>query len=283
MAARKSGLGKGLESLIPVERPDRGYAAIPVDAISPNPDQPRSQFDQEGLAGLAASIAAVGILQPLVVRESGDGYELVAGERRLRAAKIAGLTEVPAVIRAGDDSSSLAEALIENVQREDLTPLEEAAGLQQLMEDHGMTHEEVGKRVGKSRSAITNAVRLLSLPAAVQGFLERGELSAGHARALAGLDDDAYAAHIAERAAAEGWTVRQVEDAVRARGGGGSPSTRRAREPRPAEVLELETRLADRLEAPVTIDYGKRGGKMVIRFGDLDALQRIYVKLFGGA
>ena len=283
MAARKAGLGKGLESLIQVDRPDRGFSSIAVDQVSPNPDQPRRNFDDAALDGLAASIREVGVLQPIVVTADGDRFVLVAGERRWRAARMAGLLEIPAVVRDAEDKGTLPVALIENVQREDLTALEEAAGYRQLLDDYGMTHEDIGGRVGKSRAAITNALRLLTLPAAVQGMLERRELSAGAARALAGLEDEAYAVYIAERAVDEGWSVRQVEDAVRTRLGGVTPPpTTRPRAERPAPVIELEARLADHLDAPVRIDYGSRGGKVVVRFRDLDALESIYRRMFRG-
>src|SRR4030065_536064 len=162
--------------------------------------------------------------------EDPGSFVRVAGERRWRAARLAGLREIPALIREGDDVSGLAEALVENLQREDLSPLEEAAAYRQLLEDFGLTHEEVGARVGRSRPSITNTLRLLQLPASLQGMLERGELSAGHCRALVGLEDERYAEHIARRAAAEGWPVRRLEEAVRARGGGaGGPGAARAR------------------------------------------------------
>ena len=248
-------------------------------------DSPREHFGAEGLESLAASIKEVGVLQPVVVRPADDdgGHVLVAGERRWRAAVIAGLTEIPALIRIGDDRADIIEALIENVQREDLTPLEEATAYQELLEGFGLTHEQVGERVGRSRSAVTNALRLLTLPAAVQGMLERGELTAGHGRALAGIEDTLYAEHIASRAAAEGWSVRQIEEAARERIGEKSaePTVRATRE-RPTEILALEERLAERLESGVRIDYGSRGGgKMTVRFSSLDDLQRIYKALLG--
>ena len=190
MAARKSGLGRGLESLIPVEHPSVGFAELELEEISPNPQQPRVRFDDDALGELAASIREVGVLQPVVVRpgDTEGTYFLIAGERRLRAAGMAGLATIPAVIREPEsDERHLTEALIENVQRKDLSPLEEAAAYRNLMEDFGMTHEQVAGRVGKSRSAVTNTIRLLQLPAAIQGMLEREELSAGHARALLAL------------------------------------------------------------------------------------------------
>ena len=284
MAARKSGLGRGLDALIPVDRPDEGFTTIPVDQVVPNPQQPRRRFDEAALDALAASIREVGVLQPIVVRpQAADGtYRLVAGERRCRAARRAGLAEIAAVIRANEEeATSLAEALIENVQREDLSPLEEAAGYQSLLEDFGMTHEGVAQRVGKSRSAVTNTLRLLQLPASIQGMLERSELSAGHARALLTVDDEAYGVHIAEKAAAEGWSVRQVEDAVRARvESGTAPKTPATRPMRPAAIIELEQQLAEELGAKVKITYGKRGGKLMVNYANLDDLERIYRRLF---
>ncbi len=282
---RRSGLGRGLEALIPqAEQEPKQFAMVAVSSIKPNPQQPRTLFDPESLASLAASIREVGILQPLVVTETDEGFVLVAGERRLRAARELGLAEVPAVIRpVEDDQSSLTQALIENLQREDLGPLEEAAAYQQLMEDFGLTHQEIGDRVGKSRSAVSNSLRLLGLPAAIQGMLERGELSAGHARALLGLEDLAYAEHVGRRAAEEGWSVRQVEDAVRARSEAGEMPQAKPKltEVRPAAIIELEHRLQDRLDAPVDIKYRSNKGKIVIGFGSLEDLERIYRTFYG--
>jgi ParB family chromosome partitioning protein len=284
MATRRSGLGRGLEALIPKGEDDHtGFAIIPIDRVSANPHQPRSVFDEEALASLAASIVEVGVLQPIIVREAEEGfYTLVAGERRWRAAKKVGLTEIPSIIRESDDRSLLTEALVENLQREDLSPLEEATAYQELLEDFGLTHEDVGNRVGKSRSAITNSLRLLQLPAAIQGRLERGELSAGHARALLGLEDRKFAEHIAERAASEGWSVRQVEDAVRARNQAVSDDHGERRPPaaRPAAIVELEQRLRDHLSTKVKIKYAKDRGKLVIDFSSLDDLERIYRQFF---
>ncbi len=283
MAARKTGLGRGLDALLPVERPDAGFAMISLEAIDANPHQPRKHFDDATLASLAASMREVGVLQPIVVRkaEPGDGYELVAGERRCRAARLAGLEEIPAIVRSTVDAThSLTEALIENVQREDLSPLEEAAAYRQLIDDFELTHDAVADAVGKSRSAITNTLRLLQLPAAVQGMLERGDISAGHARALLTLDDEAYAVHVARRCAEEGWSVRQIEDAVRARSQP-QPVRSNITSVRPAAIIELETRLSEHLGTRVKIDYGKRGGKVTVRFGSLDDLERIYRKFYG--
>ena len=280
MAARKGGLGRGLDALIPVERPERGFAAIPLDLITPNPQQPRQHFDDETLSALASSIREVGVLQPVVLRpaDTTGEYVLVAGERRCRAARLAGLDEIPAVIRDdSDDTSSLTEALVENVQREDLTPLEEAAAYRQLLEDFGLTHAVIADRVGRSRSAVTNTLRLLQLPAAIQGMLERGELTAGHARPLLSVEDDAYAIHIAEKVVEEGWSVRQVEDAARARHPEQTKPVVVAPKPaRPAAIIELEERLSDQLGTNVKINYGSKGGKLVIGFSSLNDLERIY-------
>jgi ParB family chromosome partitioning protein len=286
MATRRSGLGRGLEALIPKgEQARTGFAIIPIERVSANPHQPRALFDEEALASLAASIVEVGVLQPIIVREAEEGsYTLVAGERRWRAARKVGLQEIPAIIRESDDRSLLTEALVENLQREDLSPLEEATAYQELLEDFGLTHEEVGSRVGKSRSAVTNSLRLLQLPAAIQGKLERGELSAGHARALLGLDDRKFAEHIAERAAKEGWSVRQVEDAVRARNQaiGDHGTNRRVEVPRPAAIVELENRLRERLATRVKIKYANDRGKLIVDFTSLDDLERIYRQFFAG-
>lgn len=284
MAARKGGLGRGLDALIPQDRPSSGFAEIPLSDIDPNPKQPRSEFDQGGIDALAVSIQSVGLLQPIVVRVQGDRYVLVAGERRLRASKQAGLETVPAVIRdTTDDEANLTEALVENLQREDLSVLEEAAAFQQLLEEFGMTHEEVARQVGRSRSAVTNTVRLLQLPGPIQAMLASGALTAGHARALLGSDDDAYAIHIAERAVVEGWTVRRVEEAMRLRSAKADPpGSARVREIRPAAIIELEDKLQDRLGTSVKIDHKGKGGRITIKYASADDLERIYRHLFDG-
>ena len=282
MAARKTGLGRGLDALIPQDHPIGGYAAIPVGQVAPNPDQPRSDFDQASIDTLAASIDALGLLQPIVVRSVDEGYVLVAGERRLRAVRQLGLATIAAVIRDdADGRTNLTEALVENLQREDLNPLEEAAAYRELLEEYGMTHDEVAAAVGRSRSAVTNTVRLLQLPTAIQKLVASGELTAGHARALLGCDDVAYAAHIAQRAVAEGWSVRRVEEAVRLRATQGSTSSTRSRTVRPAAIIELEDRLQERLGTKVAIDYRGKGGKITIKYATPEDLERIYRHLFG--
>jgi ParB family chromosome partitioning protein len=284
-------LGRGLDALLavaPESAAREGYAVVAIGVIGPNPRQPRTRFYDDALESLAASISRVGVLQPLVVSpgEKEGTYRLVAGERRLRASRLAGLAEVPVIIRESDDESSLADALIENIQREDLDVLEEAAAYVSLLEDFAMTHDAVAERVGKSRSAVTNTIRLLKLPGAVQSLLVSGDLAPGAARALLGLDDDAAAIRIGERAAAEGWPVRRVEDAVRAAREGAeaaAPSTA-AVEPklRPAQIVALEERLADVLGTPVAITYGRGGGgRLTVRFGSVDDLERIYRAMIG--
>lgn len=280
MSGRKAGLGRGLEALIPTGSVGE-FAHIPLSDIAPNPNQPRARFDDEALAHLAESIATVGLLQPVVVTENEDGgYLLVAGERRWRAAKRAGLNEIPAVIRSGEHAGSLTEALVENLQREDLTPLEEAAAFQELLSQQNMTHEEIGSRVGKSRSAITNTVRLLQLPATIQGMIERGEISAGHARALLGIEDRAYAEHIAQRAAEEGWSVRQVEEAARIRKELEPARKPKVQQVRPVEIVELEQRLTEQLGTRVKIRYRDKKGRLEIDFGSLDDLEQLYRRFF---
>ncbi len=300
--SRRSGLGKGLSSLIPAtEVADGGVGAslaeVPTAAVSPNPHQPRVHFSEEGLVELAASISEMGVLQPILVRPKDDGeYELIAGERRWRAAQRAGLTTVPAIIRHTDDLSSVEQALVENLHRQDLTPLEEAAAFQQLIEDFELTHDQVATRVGKSRSAITNTIRLLGLPPSVQSLLADGQLSAGHARALLGTPDRARQEVLAQAAVSEGWTVRAIEQAVR----GGDPSTDApapapapsggtidgagltpATQLRPPGLLELEELLADRLDTRVAVSMGAKRGRVTIDFADLEDLERIYRLMTG--
>lgn len=278
MSPRKPGLGRGLEALIPPDTRDKEpeLLHLPVDEIRANPEQPRSRFDEESLEEMASSIKEVGILQPVVVRSGEGGYQLVAGERRWRAAKKAGLVTIPAVVRGQAADPTLIEALVENVQREDLTPLEEAHAYRHLLEEYGMTQEEVADRVGKSRPSVSNTLRLLQLPLEIQAMVDSGRLSAGHARSLLGLDDERYAVHLAEKAVEEGWSVRQVEEAVRIRRDAETPKAPSVREVRPVEIIELEKRLGDRLETSVKIEYRKRKGRVVIRFGSVEELERIY-------
>ncbi len=301
---RRSGLGRGLSSLIPQaeviaggpdgERGDRPVLAeIPTVDVVPNPHQPRVHFDEDSLGELAASIAQLGVLQPILVRLVDGKYQLIAGERRWRAARRAGLDSVPAVVRTSDDVSAIEQALVENLHRDDLTPLEEAAAFQQLIEDFELTHDEIARRVGKSRSTITNTLRLLGLPPAVQHLLADGKLTAGHARALLGTPDRALQERLARAAATEGWSVRAVEEAVRS-GGVAAPAAPPAPRPpidgagltdatrlRPPGLLELEQLLADALDTRVGVLMGARRGKVTIEFADLEDLERIYRLIAG--
>jgi ParB family chromosome partitioning protein len=296
-------LGKGITSLIPLAEStpsDRAAATlvdVPVAEIRPNPHQPRVHFDEETLGELAASIAQVGVLQPVLVRPVADGFQLIAGERRWRAAQRAGLATVPAVVRDSDDVSAVEQALVENLHRDDLTPLEEAAAFSQLLEDFDLTHDEVARRVGKSRSAVTNTLRLLGLPPAVQHLLADGRLSAGHARALLGTPDRALQERLARQAAAEGWSVRVIEEAVRNGGALPEPVPPEPRERRPSPLdgaglseatrlrppglLELEQLLTDLLETRVSVQMGAKRGKVTIEFADLEDLERVYRLIAG--
>ena len=297
--ARRSGLGKGLDALIPTgsgtQPPSGGSSTglrdIPVSSVKPNPNQPRVHFDEEALAELTSSVRAIGVLQPILVRPRGDEYELIAGERRWRAATRAGLSTIPAIVRITDDVSSVEQALVENLHRQDLTPLEEAAAYKQLLDDFSMTHEQVATKVGKSRSAITNSLRLLALPAAVQQLLADGRLTAGHAKALLGTPDRAVQERLARHAVDEAWTVRAVEDAVRdalgtktsSQGGksGSSSSSTASRGAtttalRPPGLLELENLLSEHLQTSVSVSMAGKHGRITIDFADLADLERIY-------
>lgn len=281
--ARPGGLGKGLGALIPtgaVQDGGTGLQQIPVTSIRPNPQQPREHFDEESLASLAESIREVGVLQPVLVRQQGDAFELIAGERRWRAARRVGLQTIPAIVRHADDAAMLQQAIVENVQREQLNPLEEAAAYQQLIEDFDLTHDEVAERVGKSRATITNMLRLLQLPPSIQRYVKDGSLRMGHARALLGTPDRAFQEQLAKRAVKDDLSVRDVEEAIRARTDGGAPKTAvtSARTPklRPPGLLELEELLGDYLETRVRITMGPRHGKVQIDFATLEDLERIY-------
>lgn len=280
MTSRRGGLGRGLSALIPTGEPTTAspYREVPVNQIRPNPSQPRTHYDEETLRGLARSIIEVGLLQPVVVQETDDGYTLISGERRWRAAQLAGLQNIPAMLRKADETGALTQALIENLQREDLTPLEEASAYRNLINQHGLTQQEVAHRVGKGRATVANSIRLLRLPPPILELLETAQLTAGHARALLSVSDPKYATHIAKRAVAEGWTVRQVEEAVNAR----APrkrTSRSTRAPRPAQIVELETRLTEQLGLPVSISYGNQKGSVKVGFNSIDDLQRVFAKL----
>jgi len=278
---RKGGLGKGLGALIPPGAAEGlgagGYQELPISTIQPNRYQPREHFGEEQLSALADSIREVGVLQPVLVRPADDGYELIAGERRWRAARRAGLQAIPALIRTTDDASALEHALVENVHRADLNALEEAAAYQQLIEDFGLTYEQVAARVGRSRVAITNTLRLLQLPPAIQKMIQDDTLKGGHARALLGTPDRAFQEQLARRVVSEGLSVRAVEDSVRAHVGDAkrAPSATPG-QLRPPGLLELEELLGDYLETRVKITVGGKQGKITVDFADLEDLERLY-------
>jgi ParB family transcriptional regulator, chromosome partitioning protein len=282
--ARQGGLGRGLGALIPPGAAEHGAAVggglqeLPIAAIRPNPYQPRADFDEATLGALADSIREVGLLQPVLVRPAGDGYELIAGERRWRAARRVGLQTIPALVRETDDTTALEQALVENLQREDLNPLEEAGAYQQLIEDFHLTHEQAAARVGKGRASISNSLRLLQLPPSIQRAVREGELSMGHARALLGTPDRSFQEALAKRAVKDGLSVRSVEDAVRARNDDpGGKNRNNTRLIRPAGLIELEELLGDHLETRVKIRLGGGGkGTMTVDFGGLEDLERIY-------
>jgi len=309
MAQQKRGLGKGLGALIPtapasVARADAGehgtgarapggppaigggdmrgaedtyLEEVAIGAITPNPRQPRQSFDEDTLEELALSIQEVGLLQPVVVRRVMPGrYELIMGERRWRACQRAGLDHIPAIVRGTTDDDLLREALMENLHREQLNPLEEAAAYQQLLDDFGATHDELAHKVGRSRPHISNTIRLLHLPPGVQRRVAAGVLSAGHARALLALDDPDAQDRLAHRIVAEGLSVRAVEEIV-AMGGDQVPKTRRAaaKQPTAPGLTELANRMSDAFDTRVKVELGRHKGKIVVEFASLQDLERI--------
>jgi ParB family chromosome partitioning protein len=314
MNTRKGGLGRGLASLIPTGptvgesdiRPDSdgytidgayiGTAPAPLPtvevspvagatyrellttSISPNPQQPRQVFDDEALAELSHSIKEFGLLQPIVVREVGVGsFQLIMGERRWRAAQQAGLERLPAIVRETEDDALLRDALLENIHRVQLNPLEEAAAYEQLLAEFGVTHEQLADRLGRSRPVVTNMIRLLKLPVAVQRRVAAGVLSAGHARALLGLDDHARQEELAARIVAEGMSVRATEEAVTLakRDPERRPAPAARKPDKPQEVRQLAERLSDTFDTRVKVELGQRKGRIVVEFGSMDDLDRI--------
>ena len=291
MSTRKGGLGRGLDALIPntpinttpITTPTGVLVAdqneVDINSILPNPRQPRTIFDEDALTELSASIREVGVLQPPVVRSIGDGkYELIMGERRLRASKLAGLKSIPVIIRQTKDEELLREALLENLHRSQLNALEEGAAYQNLLNDFGYTHDELAIKIGKSRPAISNTLRLLNLPASVQRKLAAGVLSAGHARALLSITDAHEIESLASRIIAEGLSVRAVEELVALLSSSGNNSTPRAvkKSSTPSPLLkEISDQLADHLDTRVNVELGKEKGKISIEFADLDDLRRI--------
>lgn len=307
--ARRSGLGRGLGALIPPE----GTAAtagsalrdVGIGDIRPNRNQPRRHFDEEELLSLVASIRELGVLQPVLVRPTDDGtYELIAGERRWRAAKRAGLATVPAIVRGADDVASLEQAVVENSHRQDLNPLEEAAAYQQLLEDFSFTHDQLAVRMGKSRTAITNALRLFQLPPSIQRLVAEGRLSAGHARALLATPDRQFQEQLAARVVAEQLSVRATEDEVRSHGEVEAPNVPKAaaarERPAPTDAAdgpalgpvpalrhpglhELELLLSEHLSTRVRVEDRGKHGQIVVEFADLSDLERIYRAMTDGS
>jgi len=306
MTERKGGLGRGLAALIPSAPPGQQqvrsgvtpaagaaapvddmpsgpvagavYREVAIDAITPNPRQPRQVFDEEALTELEHSIHEFGLMQPIVLRDLGEEqYELVMGERRWRASQRAGLERIPAIVRQTADDAMLRDALLENIHRVQLNPLEEAAAYQQLLEEFEVTHEELATRIGRSRPVITNTVRLLKLPLPVQRRVAAGVLSAGHARALLGMEEPNSQEELAARIVAEGLSVRATEEAVTlAKGARPAKPKPAARKPVQAPGLQdLATRLSDRFDTRVKVDLGRRKGKITIEFGSVDDLERI--------
>lgn len=276
---RRGGLGRGLDALLP---PSGGLESkapattARIEEITTNPHQPRREFDPESLRELAISISQLGVLQPLLVRPSETGYELIAGERRLRAAIEAGLAEVPIAIVETDDRGSLERALVENIQRENLNPIEEGAAYKQLIEEGGMTQEALASRLGRNRVSVTNALRLLDLPLEIQTLLSARRLTAGHGRALLGLQGNPLQQRIARRAADESLSVREVEDLVRRYQAMSGTARRTTEAPaRSALASEAQQRLADHLQTRVRVEMGKRKGRIVLDFVSADELDRL--------
>jgi len=284
---KRGGLGRGLSALIPgaVEE-GAGLLEVPVEAVAPNPRQPRTSFEDEALDALAVSIQEVGVLQPIVVRKAEQGYELIAGERRLRAAKRAGLATIPAVVRESDDAESLREALIENIHREDLNPIELAEAFRELLEELGLKQETLAERLGVSRSHIANTIRLLQLPSEVQRSLAERKIQAGHGRALLSLAEAEAQKTLALRIAAEDLSVREVEMLVRnylehPSRAKGAPALAAAPEPEGNPLAEVEEILSEQLATRVTIQMGKKRGRIVVEFGSADDLDRIVSEIIG--
>jgi len=283
---RPSGLGRGLGALIPsdvTDDPDATFQTVAVASIRANAFQPREHFDEESLDALTNSVRELGVLQPLLVRRDGDGYELIAGERRWRAAKRAGLQDIPVIVRDADDTESLEQALVENLHRQDLNALEEAAAYQQLVDDFGFTQAKIATRMGKSRSAVANTLRLLGLPTDIQRMVGDNRLTAGHARALLGCEQESQQLSLAKRCVDEQLTVRELEKILRGEDvdvpDTASPSKKSKRsvgDTREPAVLELERLLSERLATRVGVTLGGKKGKIVIDYADLDDLERIY-------
>ena len=287
MSAKRGGLGTNLDALIPTSLTVGGNEVaqqneVSIDSISPNPKQPRTVFNEEAMAELVASIKEIGILQPPVVRQTSAGrYELVMGERRFRAAKLAGLRSIPVIIRQTPDNELLREALIENIHRSQLNPLEEAAAYTQLLQDFNCTHDELAQKLGRSRPLISNTMRLLNLPASVQSRVASGVISAGHARALLGLSNEAEIDRLAKRIVAEGLSVRATEEIIAATSPKAVSKSKKKSGRTSPEVNEIAERLGDHLDTRVKIKGGKTKGEISIEFSGYADLARIVKKIEG--
>lgn len=289
-ASRETSSPEGSQGLAAGERAVVGayFAEVPIDSITPNPRQPREVFDEDALAELVTSIKEVGLLQPVIVRQlSPEHYELIMGERRWRACREAGLETIPAIVRATEDDKMLLDALLENLHRAQLNPLEEAAAYDQLLRDFKCTHEELAERIGRSRPQVTNTLRLLRLSPEVQNRVAAGVLSAGHARALLAVEDAEEQEHLAKRIVAEGLSVRAVEEIITLRGKESKKKSSRSRGPRAGKLIspaldDLAGRLSDRFETRVKVDLGQRKGKIVVEFASVEDLNRILAQLAPG-
>jgi ParB family chromosome partitioning protein len=287
MSAKRGGLGTNLDALIPTSLTVGGNEVaqqneVSIDSISPNPKQPRTVFNEEAMAELVASIKEIGILQPPVVRQTSPGrYELIMGERRFRAAKLAGLGSIPVIIRQTPDNELLREALIENIPRSQLNPLEEAAAYTQLLQDFNCTHDELAHKLGRSRPLISNTMRLLNLPASVQSRVASGVISAGHARALLGLSNETQIDQLAKRIVAEGLSVRAVEEIIAATSPKSAGKAKKKSGGTSPEVNEIAEQLGDHLDTRVKIKGGKTKGEISIEFSGYADLARIIKKIKG--
>jgi ParB family chromosome partitioning protein len=287
MMAKRGGLGTNLDALIPTSLTVGGNEVaqqneVSIDSISPNPKQPRTVFNEEAMAELVASIKEIGILQPPVVRQTSPGrYELIMGERRFRAAKLAGLRSIPVIIRQTPDNELLREALIENIHRSQLNPLEEAAAYTQLLQDFNCTHDELAQKLGRSRPLISNTMRLLNLPASVQSRVASGVISAGHARALLGLNNETEIDRLAKRIVAEGLSVRAIEEIIAATSPKSAGKAKKKSSGTSPEVNEIAEQLGDHLDTRVKIKGGKTKGEISIEFSGYADLARIVKKIKG--
>lgn len=277
---RKGGLGRGLSALIPTtgakEEVLQDLREIPVGSVVPNPNQPRKQMDDKALSELVASIREFGIVQPVVVRPVGAGYELVVGERRWKAAQQAGLKTIPAIVRSSTSTESLEMALIENLQREDLNAIEEALAYRQLIDDFGISQNEIAKRVGKDRATVANTLRLLQLPAEIQRMVIDCEIASGHARSLLALQGDSFQSKLARRVVREDLSVRQIEDIIRRWRSGVTREAPRKKTLQPKGLSTLAEKLSDYLQTPVRVRVSRKKGKIEIEFSTIDDLERIY-------